>query len=1052
MKNTIKMNIHASMKFFMFFAIILISQMVSAQGLSTLNGRIFNQNNEPLSGAEVNVVESSKIVLTDHEGFFSLKGVKPGDEIFVSCVGYKPSMKVVELNVDFELFLEADRDAYEHTTPLPFTRMKKRLVTQSTSIVTGEELEKHPITVLQNAFTSTLTGVETYEAQSEPGWSETAIYIRGLRTMNPNARAPLIIVDNVERDLSFLDAYPIESITILKDAAATSIYGMRGANGVVLVTTKRGETGKTRIRFNQEFGYQTSAGIPESQNSYNYALTRNQAAYLDGRPPEFSDDDIENYRRVSTGETLEGMARYKYFNTNWHEVMLRDLAPQMRSNLSISGGNKYARYFVSFSYLRQEGLYNKRWTEMNDGYSTQHVLDRYNLRSNIDIDVNRFLNVSLDLGGRIDNITQPGIDVWNLFTWGAGENLPVYPIFTPNGEFFMPTSSDSKNAAAQIAGRGIESNRRRNLYTTITSTGNLSSLLDGLKAKVMFSFDSYETFQKVQQADINVYYYNFMADVADVSEYTYQRVRTFKALPNASTTPRDYYYNLNINGGLSYNNQFGKHLLDAQTFVRTYQNIVRGQNSSNRYLSFNGMATYAYDNKYILSGNISYMGSDNFAPGERYGIFPGISGGWVLSEERWFKNRNMNLLKLRASFGRSGQAVIGVDRYPYQSSFVEANGYNFGTSQSLVSGVYESMSGNRNIKWELSEMLNLGVDFDLWSKKLYGSVDLFKEWRSNILVERSTIPVLYGITVPKDSYGKAQTRGLEFMLGHQNMIGKVGYSIEGMFTFNRSKIVDMDELDPDYDYQRLTGHRIGTTDAGTQYRMLIFKQWASDESKIPNSHQDAIDNPNKYPWHAAGKYKLGNAIFVDSNGDRIINEYDKIPHGYSNIPELIPSVRLGLTWKGLDARIVLTAYLNRTVATRENMDYGFGWGGTSTHAVTKTWGYFTDDPSDPRNIHAKYPRLSTSFSDIDRNYPYNESNIWLVNGNFLSLRNIEFGYSFPKELISKANMTQLRIYFSGYNLYNWSHLPKGFDPENPTNYIWAYPKTKSFSIGVNVGF
>ena len=1020
-----------------------------AQDAKVLKGRIVNAEGEPIAGAVVNVAEASRIALSDKDGFFTLKNVKPADELYVSSVGYLPTTAIADFEENFKIVMDADLDEYAHTTPLPFNRKPKKFVTESTSIVTGEELEKHPVTVLQNAFTSTVTGVETYEAQSEPGWSETAMYIRGIRTMNASARSPLIIVDNVERDLSFLDAYPIESITILKDAAATAIYGMRGANGAVLVTTKRGETGKTKINFTQEVGFQTIAGIPESQNSYNYALSRNQARYLDGLSPEYSDEDLDYYRRVCNGEQLEGMAKYKYFNTNWHDTMLRDAAPQYRTNLSVSGGNARARYYVSFSYLRQEGLFDTKWTKWNEGYSTQEVLNRYNLRSNIDIDVNKFLNVSMDLGGRIDNISQPGIDVWNLFTWGAGENLPVYPVFCPNGEFFMPTSSDSKNGAAQIAGRGVEQNRRRNLYTTVTATGNLDALVPGLKAKMTFSFDSYETFQKVQQADVNVYYYNYMADVNDPSEYTYQRMRTYKALPNATTSPRDYYYNLNMNGGLAYEHTFGKHAVNAQAFIRTYQNVVRGQESSNRYLSYNAQATYVYNNRYILSGNISRMGSDNYADGERFGTFPGGSVGWVLSEESWLKNSFVNLLKLRASYGRAGQAVTGVSRYPYQGTFTEGSGYNFGTSQSYTEGVYESTAGNKNIKWEISDMANFGVDFDLWNKKIYGSVDFFKEWRSNILVSRSTVPTvpgLFGVNAPQDSYGKAETKGFEVTLGHSNRIGDFEYYIDGMLTFNTNKITEMDELTPDYAYQARTGNRID------QSQLLIWKQWASNPDLIPESYEDAVANPQKYPWNAAGKYKLGNAVFQDTNGDRKIDSYDKVPTGYTNIPELIPTIRLGFSWKGFDARAVLTAYLNRTVPCRENMDYGFGWGGTSTHEITNTWGYYTDDPTDPRNINAKYPRLSTSFSDLDRNYPYNESTIWVVNGDFLSLRNVEVGYSLPARLISKVNMTKCRLYFSGYNLCNWSHLPKGFDPENPTNYIWAYPKTRSFTFGVNIGF
>ena len=1026
--------------------LMLIVTTVRSQEQKTLIGRVVNEQNEPVVGAVLNVSESNHISLSDKNGNFILKNVSDSDQIFVTCMGYLPASATADFTGSFQINMTEDTDIYAHTVPVLFTRKPFKFVTEAISSVSGAELEKYPITVLQNALTSTVTGVATYEAQSEPGWSETDIYIRGIRTMNSGARAPLIMVDNVERDLSFLDAFPIESITIVKDAASNAIYGMRGANGVVLVTTKRGTPGKTNVNFTQEFGYQTLSGLPESQNAYNYALTVNQAAYLDGKSPVYSDEDIYYYKQITDGVKLDGMLKYKYFNTNWHDVMLRDAAPQNRTNINISGGNTSTRYFISFSYLRQEGLFDTKWTDWNDGYSTHHELNRFNLRSNVDIDVNKFLNVSMDLGGRIDNITQPGIDQWNLFTWGAGENLPIYPVFCPNGEFFMPTSSDSKNGAAQIAGRGIEQNRRRNLYTTVTATGDLSPLVPGLKAKMTVSFDAYETFQKVQQADIDVFYYNYAADISDPTEYTYQRMRTFRALPNPTTSPRDYYSNLNLNGGLEYNHVFGKHSIAAQTFIRSYENTVRGQNSSNRYLSYNGQATYVFNNRYIFSGNISYMGCDNYAPGEQYATFPGASVGWVLSEEAWLKHSIVDLLKLRASYGKAGQSITGAPRYPYQGTYALGSGYNFGTSQSSTTGTYEATSGNRNIKWEISKMANLGVDFDLWKKKIYGSVDVFKEWRSNILVARSTIPTLYGVTAPNDSYGKAESKGIEVTLGHKNHTKKFNYYIEGMITINTNKITEMDELTPTYDYQARTGNRID------EPQLLVWKQWASDPNLIPTSYQDALDHPGKYPWHSAGQYKLGNAIFQDTNGDRIIDGYDKVPMNYTNIPQLIPSVTLGFDCFGFDARMVMTAYLNRTVGCRENMDYGFGWGGTSTHAAVNTWGYYNDDPTDPRNINAKYPRLSGSFSDIDRNYPYNESTIWVVNGNFLSLRNIEVGYSLPKPLIAKINMTQCRFYFSGYNLATWSHLPKGFDPENPTNYIWAYPKTKTFSIGVNIGF
>ncbi len=1040
-------------------ALFAMTTTVSVAGTpgGTLKGRVVNTQGEPIVGAVVNLGEGLKMALTDEKGHFELHKVDASDEVFVDYLGYQQGRKKADFSGNFEIVLQ-EQDEYALLAPVAFTAKPKRLTTEATSVVTGSELEKHPITVLQNAFTSTVTGVQTYEAQSEPGWSETEMYIRGVHTMNANARAPLVIVDHVERDLSFLDAYPIESITILKDAAATSIYGMRGANGVILVTTKRGEAGKLKINFTQEVGFQTNAGIPETQNAYNYAMTYNQARYLDGLSPYYTDEDLKYYQMVSNGQQLEGIEKYHYFNTNWHETMLRKAAPQYRTNLQLSGGNDRARYYVSFSYLRQEGLFDTKWTEYNEGYDTQAVLNRYNLRVNVDLNVNKFLTVGLDLGGRIDNILQPGIDMWNLFTWGAGENLPIYPVYCPNGEFFMPTTSDSKNGAAQIAGRGVEQNRRRNLYTTVTATGDLGSLLPGLKANAVVSFDSYETFQKVQQADINVFYYNFQDKVASVDEYEYQRMRTYKALPTATTSPREYYYNINTRFGLSYNQTFGKHWVDAQAFLRTYKNVVRGQNSSYRYLSFNAQATYAYNNRYVVSANLSRMASDNFSKDNRWDTFGGISLGWVASEESFIKQLKVfDLLKVRASWGKAGQAATGAARYPYQSTFATGSGYNFGTSQSYVEGSYEATAGNINNIWEVSKMVNVGIDFDLFHKKLYGQFDVFKEWRSQILVDRSTIPTLFGLAAPQDSYGKAETKGFEITLGHRNNIGKhVNYYIEGMLTWNKNKIVEMDELKPDYDYQALTGQRIG------QYYLFELDQWASDPAKIPESQEQVLadralpadQQVGYYPYNAAGKYKLGNAVFKDANNDGIINDYDRVPSGYSNtrIPELLPCIRVGVEAYGFDARVVFTGYLNRSVECRENMDYGFGWGGTSTHEVTKTWGYYTDDPTDPRNVNALYPRLSTSFSDIDRNYPYNQNNIWVQSGDFWSLRNIEIGYSLPKQLIAKLYMTKCRVYFSAYNIHTWSHFENGFDPENPTNYIWAYPKTRSFTFGVNVAF
>lgn len=1061
-------------KYLLVGVLMLACSNIWAQEAGVLKGRILDAEGKPIAGAVVNVAEQSRIVLSDENGFFFLKNVKADDELCVSCIGYKNATGIAEFDSDFTITMEADLDEYLHTTPVPFGRKPRKFMTESTSVVTGQELQKHPITVLQNALTSTVTGVETYEWSSEPGWTETAMYIRGLRTMNKNARSPLIIVDNVERDLSFLDAFPIESITILKDAAATAIYGMRGANGVILVTTKRGEAGKTKIDFTQEVGFQMLSNKMETQNSYNMALTRNQVRYLDGLEPMYTDKQIEMYRRVSSGEKLTGIDQYKYFNTNWFDELYRETAPLYKTNMQISGGNARAKYYVSFSYLRQEGMWNDKWTEYNDGYSTQHALNRYNLRSNLDIDVNKYLNVSLDLGGRIDNITQPTTGVFSLVTFGAVEANPMEPVYTPGGQIY--SSNTANNPARLLASSGQEKNRRRNLYSTVNITGDLGALVPGIKVNAMVSFDSYDVFESTQTNSINSYSYDYAnADVTDPSGFTLTRMTSFSALSDPSAVERSNYYNVNFNTGLSYDHTFGKNSISARAFFRTYQNTVNliensdytGQ-SSNRYMSYNGQGTYIYDNKYIFSGNISRMGCDNFAPDGRWGTFWGTSVGWVASEESWLKNKNISLLKLRASYGNSGQSTTGANRYPYQNTYSSGTGYSFGTSNSSISGVYESLAGSYNNKWEISDMLNLGLDFDFWNKKLYGSFDAFKEWRSNILVDRSTIPSLVGVSVAQDSYGKVESKGFELTLGHHGNIGKFNYFVEGMLTYNTNKITEMDETEPNVSWQRKTGGRIrdytsvaelyeGSFSNGVGgWNIYKFDRWAADPNRVATSLQDAIDHPEKYPYNTAsnGSQQLGTAVFKDLNGDRQIDSNDMIPDSYTIIPDLIPSVTFGFEYAGFDARAILTAYLNRSVFLSPSLSYS-GWSNMGTHEVTKAWGYYNDDPTDPRNINAKYPRPTYggfNSIDSDRSTGTYQNDIWIVNGDYLSLRNIEIGYSLPKKLIAKANLTKCRFYFSGYNLCNWSHLPKGLDPEKPMSYCWWYPKTRSFSFGVNISF
>lgn len=1077
MNNTIKYMSQKG-KYLLTAALIGGSVVTAMADGRELKGRVVDTEGNPIAGAVVNLAERSRIVLSDKEGYFTLKDVEYDDEVNTKCVGYVSTVTPIN-NLDdlYVVTLEPDTDLYAHYMDVPFSEKPMKFMTEATSTVSGTELQRYPITVLQNAFSSLLSGVETYECSSEPGWAETTMYIRGVRTLNSNARAPLIIVDNVERDLSFLDAFPIKNITVLKDAAATAIYGMRGANGVILVTTKRGEAGKTNIEFTQEVGFQTLTSHMENQNSYNTALTRNQVRYLSGQEPMYSAEQIEGFRRACAGEPLEGMDRYRYYNTNWFDELYRDAAPVVKTNFQISGGNNRARYYVSFSYLRHEGMWNSQWTNYNERFSTQHKLNRWNLRSNLDVNVNKYLRVSLDLGGRIDNILQPTTGVLALVTFGALEANPMYPVYTWDGQIFSSSNNSAQNPARLLASSGQEKNRRRSLYSTLTVNGDLSPITKGLGAELVVSFDAYDGFRSNQTNSINSYFYEPLdMSVKHPEDFHLEQTTSYSELTNPTSEERDNSWTLNTRFGFTYDRTFGKHHVDAKAFVRAYQKRLNvGPHftsytnlSSDRFLSYNGMVNYVFDNRYILSGNISYMGTDNFAKGDRWGTFWGASAGWLLSNEKFLRHENINLLKLRASYGETGQSVTGAGRYPYQSTYAADNGYGFGVNATWVPGYKESIAGNPNSKWEISKMVNVGLDWDFFNHRLYGSFDAFKEWRSNILVSRSTIPDILGISYALDSYGKVESHGVELTIGHSNKIGKVTYSIEGMLTWNTNKITEMDEPEPLVPWQRKTGNRIfdyasvqsmyetENRNAIGGWNQYQFNGWASDPNLIATSQQDAIDHPEKYPYNTAsgGNQQLGTAVFKDLNGDRQIDTRDMKPIGYTMIPELTPSISLGVQYAGFDFRAILTAYLHRNVFVSPALSYN-GWSNLGTSEVTKAWGYFTDDPTDPRNINAKYPRpVYGGYNNIDSNRDTGtyQNDIWIMNGDYLSLRNLEFGYSLPEKLIAKAYMTKCRVYFSAYNVAEWSHLPKNLDPEKPMSYIWWYPKTRIFSFGLNIAF
>ena len=700
---------------------------------------------------------------------------------------------------------------------------------------------------------------------------------------------------------------------------------------------------------------------------------------------------------------------------------------------------------------------------------------------------------------------------------------PTYMPESVNGYDILAygPSNTQKNQNQQYNFATLQNNGdyRKNMNSNLNVSGSIdydfgwSKILKGLKLR--FSYSKSINTDKGNEYGSNFTLYQMLtrygsgnhlytptsgdnADFDYLAESNFNGVTTANGDYLARTMVRTDNYQMNFTA--QYQRDFGQHHLgglfsieksEAESeylqgqrltpypFTTGQYNSATGEmttqftRSESGTLSYIGRINYAYANKYLFEALVRSDASTKFAPKNYWGTFWGASAGWVISEESWMKKLGfVNLLKLRASYGEAGQSTTGAGRYPYQSIYGTATNYVFGYNATNINGYAESKTGNANSKWEISKMVNFGVDWNLWNSKLYGSFDIFKEWRSNILVSRSTVPeTILGVPVAQDSYGKVESRGYELVLGHRGNIGKdFKYFIEGQLTFNTNKVIDIDETAPDVEWQRKAGHRIydntsvaelyeqaqtGTNRVGG-WNIYKFDQWASDPNLIATSAEDAKAHPEKYPYNSFsnGAQQLGTAVFKDINGDRVIDSKDMVPDSYTIIPEMIPTFNFGFEYKGFDARMIVNAYLRRSVFLSPAISYS-GWSNMGTHEVTKAWGYYTDDPSDPRNVNATYPRpVYNGFDavDSDRATGSYQNNIWVRNGNFWSIRNIEVGYSLPSKLISKLWMTKCRVYFSAYNIATFSSLPDDVDPEKPLSYCWWYPKTKSFTFGINIGF
>ena len=1023
-----------------------------AQQANLIKGTVVDGNGEAVIGASIVIVGKNVTqgTVTDFDGNFTLN-VKPGAQLKVSYIGFES--KTVAAKNGMKVVLKEDNATnLKAVEVVAYGVQKKITVTGAISSVKNEDLVRTPVGSVNNVLGGQLSGVTTVQYSGEPGSDAANVFVRGQATFND--ATPLVQVDGVERSMSDIDPEEIESITVLKDASATAVFGVRGANGVVLITTKRGAEGKTKISGSTSWGILTPTKMVEQASSYEYATFYNQMLANDGDPAAFSDNLIQKFK--------DGSDPIRFPSTKWTDYIMKKSTLQTKHNLNISGGNKTARFFINVGYFTQGGLFK----EFGQDYHFDYRYNRFNYRANLDLDVTKTTTISFNVAGNVSNANKP-------YT-GQGSSGMIAEVYhaTP---FSSPGIIDGKYIATETQYNGVDAadqlpflgatgityfgnaNSQGGFMKTTTNKlqfdlqlkQNLDMITKGLLFKIKGSYNSNYNINKNASAGKATYVPVLQED----GTYLYKKTGENTALSYASpdtSRGRNWYFETSLN----YSRSFGLHsvtglLLYNQSktyYPSTYTDIPRG------YVGLVGRVTYDWNNRYMLEMNMGYNGSENFAPGKRYGLFPAVSGGWVVSDEPFFKplSKVVSFMKLRASYGLVGNDKFGNDRFMYlpdvyvpNSSggfYAGGHGYNFGINNATWwKGAYESVRHNPQVTWEHAYKQDYGVDVNFLKDRLRATFDYFYEHRTDILLTSAMTPSYVGYTMPPTNDGIVNSWGYEVSLKWQDKIGKsFRYWVGANLSYNQNEVIERMESPAPNAYQMQKGHRLG---ARSQYQF-----WRFYDEDTPALYEKTFGSP--FPKQLVDNLQPGDCVYVDLDKNGVIDANDKTRGlGYTDDPEYMLGMNIGFSWKGLSVNTQWTGAWNvsRMISDvfctpfkgRDNNKYG----GLLKYHFEHTW--TVDNPSQG----SEYPRAT--WKNSVQNYA--ECTLYEKDAKYLRLKSLQVAYDFHAPFMKKMGMNQLQLAFSGYNLLTFTPYLWG-DPEVKASSHPTYPLQRTYTLSLKVGF
>ena len=1038
----------------------------------TVSGTVLDKTtNDPLIGVSVVVKGVANAgTITDMDGKFTLKLPYAEAPVVFSYLGYQPQEIVPGAKKELTVLLQEDTKALQEVVVVGYTKQRKETMIGSVATITTKDLTQSPTANINNALAGRLPGLIVNQyAGGEPGVDQSELFIRGKATYGN--QSAIVIVDGIERDMSYLAPDEIETFTILKDASATAAYGIRGANGVIVITTKRGKAAeKATVNLKASIGINQPIGFPEYLGSADYATLYNEARLNDAKMTGadisslnlFSQQAIDNFRRAK-GDNSDGLGYdWDYYDFAFKPGLQEDVS------LSIRGGTDKVRYYVLANYFSQGGNY--KYSNAGE-YDSQTKFTRYNFRSNIDININRYLSTRLDLGARITDRNAPGTTAGRLMTICATQP-PYLPILVEENAHPQNEEYIQQNPRGMLYGDNIY---RYNLLGELSRTGYLNEkntylngsfamnldmefLTKGLKAEVMFSYDASEG-----------RWINRKLDTYKDGYREYPKYATFMPIEGSDAymagghytgaykTGNKYDIDQTIGNGFSHNASDGRTYIQARLdYNRLFSNrhevtamllANRGNRTVNNELAYHsqgitGRFAYYYNQKYLMEFNFGYNGSENFAPGKRYGFFPAGSIGWVVSEEEFMKKASwIDFLKVRASYGLVGSDNVS-SRFPYLAFYGGGSGYDFGNNFGTnVGGTSEGNLANANLTWEKARKLNVGIDFTTLNQRLALTIDAFYEYRFDIITDMNSDGIMgYPDIVGKDAalqnLGEVSNRGVDIELSWNDKIGKdFRYYIRPNLTFSRNRLEYKAEVARKNSWRKETGKRL------YENFVYVFDHFVAD--------QEEADRLNKIGYQPWGQLIPGDVVYKDLDRNGVIDDEDRTAMGNPRSPELMFGIPFGFQYKNFDFSVLLQGATKSSILLNGAAVFDFPQ--FEQDKIGRVKKMHLDRWTPETAATAKYPALHYGTHDNNKN---GNSSLFLYDASYLRLKNVEIGYNVSPKLLRKFHVQQARIYVQGLNLLTFDKLGDvDIDPETKSGdgASW-YPIQKVFNFGIDITF